>query len=346
MTANNSTIAFLSSDARKLYRDDILRVTSYPNGFVIKFRYKQKYINTQIVSQINNLSNREAIIFFTVGNSLHIPKEERTLVNVPVRKAVIKKVIHQQNTQNYEFYLELGEFLQSNNSQIEFPKNEFVAYTNHQLSEAPWKIVIDNIKNSFKDSLFYIFNISEKSDALLPIFDEKENVSYFKLQDENSYYISISFYDVLNENSSEKEQIKQNVFTLKEPSDRVIINIPDDLTLDTVIDDRTYNAFTKSLDNNNTNTFLNFIITQGKNNDSEILFNDYVRIQIKKDTNKIWVFTLNSFLLALSIFLTTVGSKAFDLYGSFDIKLVATLLLAIILFWISAYNLFKFFNKK
>jgi len=75
-------VFLFSSDERPAYKEDNLKILCYPAGYIIHFRYDEKYVQTDL--NFNSLIDKEAVLVI-VGRSA-------PPLLFPARKAFIKKV--------------------------------------------------------------------------------------------------------------------------------------------------------------------------------------------------------------------------------------------------------------
>jgi hypothetical protein len=177
-------IGFFSSDARKLYIDDVVKVISYPEGYVVQFRYRKKYI-AQYYHDFNRLIGEQSVIVFTTGNILGA--EKVNLVHQPVRKAEIINVVDDAQTDRVYFYLKLKEFCQTSSIIPDENKELFVKNVDQTIIESTFIEVVERLNISSYPSLFTILGFYEKVDRkdktytkpILPeIIDNKDSAYY------------------------------------------------------------------------------------------------------------------------------------------------------------------------
>src|SRR5205809_928325 len=85
-----NTIAFFSSDAHDLYKADVFRVLALPKNHTIQFRYKRKYIDGELLSNLDQLKGKEGCVFLVTGNTTsEVPSAERNLEIFSIRKVKI-----------------------------------------------------------------------------------------------------------------------------------------------------------------------------------------------------------------------------------------------------------------
>ncbi|NLK72007.1 MAG: hypothetical protein GX285_03180 [Clostridiales bacterium] len=94
----DSTITLFSSDSRPQYVKDVFNILALPNGCMYRFRYKEKYIHSDIIGGLssNKIKGTKALIAFRTNLDVNEDKH----FFVPVRWAFIKNV-----QKSADFYL-------------------------------------------------------------------------------------------------------------------------------------------------------------------------------------------------------------------------------------------------
>ncbi|MCG8402126.1 MAG: hypothetical protein MJA84_11080 [Firmicutes bacterium] len=329
-------VSFFSSDARQLYKADIFRVLALPDNFIIHFRYQKKYINDDLLNDIEGMIDQEAVIFFTAGNEIKKDAKSKDLVNIPIRGAQIIDIEDCRETGLVHFYLKLRGFsvytLQNDNPKDNFPPYKFVSkikLTQH--NTCPWIDIIDQIKHHFQGVLFFKINGIKKSyDQLIyPMFNKKEKQSNYNLDEEQDYILNMSFFD--NSGGENALQIKDNRNVL-------FITSPDIIKIGSIKDDRKYRIITHTLDVRETTTFLSFI-SKPENGQENQVYDLLVPVNIKKTKCKIICFGLVSFLLFGGFILLKFA------YINNEINWLY-LLLSVVFVSVSSSLLYAIFNKK
>ena len=119
-------ICAFSSDFRELYKADIYRAMCLPEGYILHFRYREKYVDPALREGNPSLVGRRVAIFYVHGN-----KDDGQVVadNVSVRFANIMKHEVSSDTGVFHVYLKLGDFcdlvVDANNPAEKLPSNLF-----------------------------------------------------------------------------------------------------------------------------------------------------------------------------------------------------------------------------
>lgn len=152
------TLAVFSSDGREQYKSDIYKVLSLPEGDVVHFRYKKKYIDDSILykNSVNMLEDEKVTIFFSQGNEIDHPKPLTELNNISVREAVILSFEWSPVTELFHVRFKLSGFsnvipcgeLASDKffQEIEIEK---------KASGHDWKSRVESVKNYFPGFIFF-----------------------------------------------------------------------------------------------------------------------------------------------------------------------------------------------
>lgn len=341
-------ITFFSSDSRPLYKTDILEVFSLPVGYVVHFRYEKKYVNLDI-SKGQNLLNQEGIIFYSMGNDLSKPIEERQVNNLSIRLVKIVKFFESEKTGLIHFYLELQSFADrkiSNGNNENLPPNKFVSdllFIDGKNNE--WHERIEEAKQTFRNQLFFNFSMidTEQEKLVIPKFDEKENRSYYELQDEESYLISFSFYDDFEKNKLSDTSLKGYQSIKLETNKYFEVNAPKEIVVGAIKDDRRFNLDTYSLSTSKQDTILHFS-TKVIDDSNSIPLSIPVRIRIKKSSSRANLFGLYTLLATIGILGISIISKQLEI--DFSSWWWLALIVCLILIFISAKSLYHSFNKK
>jgi hypothetical protein len=343
-------ICFFSSDARPLYKNDVFRVVSYPDNYIIHFRYLEKYIEGDPIKLIG----KNGIIFFTMGNDLSKPQDQRNITNTSVREVVIHAVEKADDTGQVHIYLKLKNLKTltiGNNPANLMPPNKFV--TELELidgAEVKWHQIIDTIKDSFKNQLFYKFKIVDKKSnkAIDPEYDKIEKQSFYKLSDEKSYALEMAFYDTEPGTSDDYHSIRVTPMD----TDLVKVVAPANIDLETRRDNRVYSIFTRTLNSSNSFTYINFETLKKTANAANPIpqitsvIDTTLKIEVKKNVKRTLKFAFFSILAAIALGYAKILSDKLDLDGTFDMALTWQFILCSVLGFWAAFNLYRLFDKK
>jgi hypothetical protein len=345
-------ICFFSSDARPLYTLDVFRAMSYPKGFVIHFRYQPQYVNLDL----NGIKKGQAgVIFFSIGNDLSVPIASRAPINISIRDVTIHSFEEKDDTGLVHFYLQLGDFkkvtLSDKHTALEPP---YIFVSELEVVDGPtakWFEVIDLIKAKFPNQLFYKFQLMEKDGKeLSPLFNDSEKQSYYDLSDESNYSMEMAFYDSEPSNSNNYHSL---MITAKNEN-LVKVVAPKTIDLHARRDNRKYSIFTQTVSSSEASTYINFeAILKGNGQDSTQKDEDQVssadttlKIEVTKNSGRIRWFAFYSVIAAGSLGYSKLLLDKVDLKGSFDFNLAWQFIIPIVLGFLSAYNLYRVFDKK
>ncbi len=188
---NNKLIAFISSDYRELYKDDIYRTLALPEKSTIHFRYDPKWINMDLVDDPESLRGKEGVIFFLIGTSNDSKTENRL---ISTRKVIIKKVEQNSNTSRVHFFLEMGEFC---DTEFKWNDGKYVtSFSSELLKTTNWINRVRSLQNYFEHAAFFNFQIyNDQEKEVLPVFDDVLEDDSFEFLDKTIYFIKLSLYD-------------------------------------------------------------------------------------------------------------------------------------------------------
>lgn len=94
----DSTITLFSSDSRPQYAKDVFNVLALPNGGIYRFRYKEKYIHSDVIGDLNNSKIKGTLALIAFRTNLDVIEDKHFFV--PVRWALLKSV-----QKSADFYL-------------------------------------------------------------------------------------------------------------------------------------------------------------------------------------------------------------------------------------------------
>lgn len=333
-------IAAFSSDSRPQYKADIYRVMSLPEGDVVHFRYKKKYVQELLVKkQIwNMLDDRKVIIFLSQGNNAESPKDAAQLNHISTREANILSCDWSAETELFHVRMKLGSFI---NAKISYPiiPNKFFQEVDVDIKNINnnWKGRVEEIKDSFTDLIF--FNIEG-------IFDSKGS-------EVSSIYNSRSYSRVYDLYHGERYTIKLHLGNFGDVNKKLLIQYSED---DMVI--AYHNPIESSVDYDDIFIPLNVKISSVFKHSNFITFkpvngNDHSTTEntsldiykvsqelgLKINYRSACVFGLFS-LFAFTAAVVASAKEGFDIFPYFK-YIVSSLFV-----FISTSGLFYFFNKK
>lgn len=94
----DNTITLFSSDSRPQYTKDIFNVLALPNGGMYRFRYKEKYIHSNIIGDLDNSIIKGTTALIAFRTNLDVLENKHFFI--PVRWALIESV-----QKSADFYL-------------------------------------------------------------------------------------------------------------------------------------------------------------------------------------------------------------------------------------------------
>lgn len=279
-------IVFFSSDARKVYKDDIYRVISLPEGYIIEFRYALKYISDNLKINLTDMANKEAIIF-------HSYNENKEFISV--RKAIIKEA--KKESDIVFFYLELKEFVNYDIEKYDnLDNNIFVNEINIvNKNNNKFYNIVDNLKKSFEDNVF--FNIRDildnKGNVIECKYDSIMNESYYEIEEEGRYTIRVEFYNY--DSNGDCFEIESSVSELNIHQNKII-------SLDGKRNIENIKFRTKSINIKDEDVVVNFCNCSEGNNKKGVRVVP-INIKIKRKSNRAVALALGTGVASLAIFL-------------------------------------------
>lgn len=336
-------IVFFSSDARDLYKEDIFKAICLPKGYVIHFRYLEKYIDDNLLKNLNIYKEKSAnaVIALTTGNDLSKLESERKIENILIREVKILDIRQTKETGLVHFYLQLEDFptikLDSNNASEKLPPTKFASLLNvteRANGKLEWFQVVEKAKPYFPSQNFLSVKIDGDNS---PHYDKNTLESYYLLNSEDNYVLDLIYFKGVDEKSS---------IIIEVGGESITLDAPHKVYLGNTIDNRKFSLNTTSINVKQLSSYIKFIPNgsdqpQQPKSDFEVL----LKIRLKRSWKSALIFGLLSTVL---LFLATFkfikdDSLKFDISGGtlFLILLIGFVLVAGIL----AY-LYQVFNKK
>ena len=330
-----NVICAFSSDSRELYKADIYRVFSLPEGHIVQFRYKKKYVDDNLLNKENDLINNKVAIFFTHGNKLG--DDNNKLDHISVRWATISKVEISKETGVFHAYLKLDKFcnvtVDSKNSAEKKPPSKY--FSSLECTEASqeisWQDRVIRIKDNFnKMTFFYLKGIYKKDKKQDLTYDESGKSCFYELCHGDRYSVKLS---VGNPDSTDTKIL------ILGSNDDVTINCINPIETSVQFDDYDIPISVKTLQTMNQYSLLTFKPTEvGNSRIGEYETN--IELNLKISWRKPILFGFFSSIAVGAVLLATPS-----LPGSVSPS-VGELILAAFLFWLSTGLLFLWFNKK
>lgn len=328
-----TALAFFSSDARTLYKADIYRALTLPTGSILHFRYGNQYVSTEISTNPEDLKNESAVIFFSAGNDLTVPKEKREIKHISVRNVrVVNTHIDDDQENLLHFYLELRDFVNYGIIDEEENKAFFVRRVNVEKREDnSWAERVRAVTPYFPDQLFFRLKaIRKEREVISPKYDSASNEGYFILDDESIYNVDIAIEDNSDGDST------LHVETTGESFD---LHIPEKFSLGALRDFQTFRLTTKNLSLQETYGFIRIY------SNATPLFDVIVPVRVRRSRFKSLKFAVFSALAALGVMLGTLATKDFNQVNFSVLKFILAIL-SLALIGAAAGFLYREFNKK
>lgn len=323
-------ICSYSSDSRTLYKADIYKVLSMPKGFIIHFRYKKKYVDDNILTKLEENIGKEVVIFYTLTT------EKKS---IPIRRAKLIKAEITQETDLFHAYMELGDFTNVELENEKPPDKFFISQNLNFINvNNNWIDKIEQVKDSFKDMLFYnIKSITDYNGKAISIKHRKDKkASLYKLSHGKKYMIELSI-------GNPKETDSKLYF--KSSSDDVTANTPNPIEITAQYDDISVPIYIKSLNVSNDSSFVSFNPTGS----DDLINSEYnLNIEIIKGIGffKPLAFGVLTFLALIGFVLVKDGYDSFSRLFNWKSTIDSGLVIGVFLLILSSSSLFYFFNKK
>ena len=329
----NSVIGFFSSDARQLYIDDIVKVISFPEGHVVQFRYRKKYIAPVYLNDIQSLIGQKGVIVFTTGNILG--QENVSLVHQPVRLAEIINIEDDEQTERVYFYLKLSNFCKACDQIPSGNQELFVKSIDQVIATSTFVEVADRLDIKGYPSLFTVIGCYKASDKkkrqynllIQPTIIDNKDSAYF-LDDESEYKLDVAF--------SSKDGFTKRELSIS--NDLILLDKNYNNILGTIVDKESYYFHTASISNINSVSTVDIQLT-----DNESKYRVSFTFILQRNTNKPVLFSVLSIMSLVGI---TFISKSIDLFKCSVMWGIICTIISLCSFGFSAALLFKLFNKK
>lgn len=215
----DKVVYLFSSSQRRVYKQDNINALCYPPGFIMHFRYDEKWVGTEIAQRDpDDFKDKEVIIVVVdieEKNKKHFPRF------YPIRKAKIKKVDVEGSVFHFYFELlpdwvdyrhntDLRDYQSNIDSLKEKPisgegglSGKFVSF--EELREdikfssktKAWESIIEKIGNLslYKETLFYrlsrFYEVNSNKDLKITKFDELR--CGYTLEGGKKYNLELSF---------------------------------------------------------------------------------------------------------------------------------------------------------
>lgn len=329
-----------SSDSRELYKADIYRVLALPNGHIVHFRYKTKYVDDNLFQNLKKLRKQRVAIFFTHGNNLDT--ESKTFKHFSVRWAKISKVEISNETEVFHIYMKLSDFcnidIDSGNSKEKKPPSKFFSRLNctEKTENNNWQSRVLVIKDFFPEiTFFHLKEIRGIWRAIKIHYQNNGKSCYYNLTHGDRYIVKLA---VSNPDASDTK------IKISDSNEEITINCVNPFESSIQFDDHEIPISVKTLQIFKQATLLKFRPAQ-KNSDSteyEELgeYSTNIELNLKLSFKRPLIFGFFSTLAFWAVLLARPMSSS-AIWPSCTTLIVSTLF-----FYIASSSLFFWFNKK
>lgn len=321
----------ISSDSRALYKADIYRTLALPEGSVIHFRYKKKYVN---INDIPYNSSEEVVIIF---------KRERDseIKYIPIRKAKIISSEEVNETELFHVYLELGKFCSVENLSTDSFSESNIFFGHSQrdwsITDSSWHDKVEELKNDFDTIFYYIKEFTQENNKIIKIKKSKDKKgSFYKLNQGSKYLMHISIANPL---------IHSCTLNIGSSSQDVSINTINPIEISAQYDDLTIPIYLKSLNAFSEISFISFTPICNKN-ESKNESQTNIEIQKKISCRKSIWFGILSFSLIICGFILKDSIDSFYRTGDLSAKIDWWAISSTLGIIGSLSLLYRIFNKK
>lgn len=333
-----NTLCAFSSDSRELYKADIYRVLALPTDHIVHFRYKKKYVDDNILSDVNSIKNQKVAIFFTHGNKIGNSENEYT--HFSVRWATVSHYEISKETDVFHLYMKLGDFcnvtLDSGNSiEKQVPSKFFSRLSCTEVSsENNWQSRINVLNGYFPDITFFHLKEIRNSRRKKSIhYKNDKKFSYYNLNHGDRYTLKMAVANP--KNSDTKIEIMNS-------SEEITINCINPLETSIQFDDYDIPISVKTLQVLKQASLLQFKPKKVVDGSDEYLgeYATNIELNLKLSLTRPVIFGMLSTIAFWALLLAKPLSKTAE-WPSATLLFVSTLM-----FFVSSGSLFFWFNKK
>lgn len=326
-------ICAFSSDSRTLYKADIYRVLALPNGGIVHFRYKNKYVADELVNSKTSLEGRRVAIFFTRTEKSGLPSGVNE--NISVRWASVFSIEKSSETDVFHIYMKLGDFCNvSINPGVlgQEPPSKFLSCLDIQEQDESnnWHGRVQAIKDYFPSLTYFQIKsiVSNGSEVALNYHGESRS-SFFKLKYGNRYLLRLG---LANPDGSGTQ------IAIADGSGDVAINYVTPLETSVQFDDVEVPIFAKSLQVTKQASFLEIKPVSSIENFAEYAI--HIELELKHSVSQPILFGLCTVAAGAAISLATpVAATA--IRPDWYVYVISAGLL-----WLASGAMFYWFNKK
>ena len=338
------TLCAFSSDSRELYKADIYRVLALPDNYIVHFRYKTKYVDENILSNINSIADKKVAICFTHGNE--IGGQNNNYTHVSVRWAHVSKFEVCEETDVFHVYMKLNNFcnlsIDSNNSSEKQVPNKFFSNLNcTELSnENSWSSRVNVLHEYFDDVIFFHLKGIKKIGCFEKL-NHDEKVKYANYGKFSSFSLNHGCRYILKMAISNPKSCNTKL-NIKESSEEIMIGCISPIETTVLFDDYDIPISVKSLQTIKQATMLQFQLEEPK----------------EKSDDKLTQYTTSVELDLKMSFITPIGFGLLSLMGFWALIIILKfanasacpsiwlIVISSVMFFISSGSLFYWFNKK
>lgn len=334
-----NTLCAFSSDSRELYKADIYRVLALPTDHIVHFRYKKKYVDDNILSDLRSIKKQKVAIFFTHGNE-EIGSSKNIYTHFSVRWATVSHFEISKETDVFHLYMRLGDFcnvaLDSGNSiEKQVPDKFFSLLSCTEInSKNNWQSRITVLQEYFPEITF--FHLKEVRNwwrkKTIHCKNDKK-FSYYNLNHGDRYTLKMA---VANPKNSDTK------IEITDSSEEITINCINPLETSIQFDDYDIPISVKTLQVLKQASLLQFKPKKVVG-DLEKYFGEYatnIELNLKLSLTRPLIFGFFSTLAFWALLLAKPLSKT-AVWPSTTLMIVSTLM-----FFVSSSSLFFWFNKK
>lgn len=185
-------ICAFSSDSRPLYIADIYRVLALPEDYIVRFRYKKKYVGDAILNDPQSVIGADVAVFFSGGNKA-VSTPSNDLTHVSVRMAQIVKVEVSESTNVFHVSLSLKRFCDLSLVNVEQGKFFIEADCKINTVDVRWADRVEAVKPFFPRILFFhIKGIYSKCGKKLLLKRGGQSTCFYSLNHGEDYYIDLA----------------------------------------------------------------------------------------------------------------------------------------------------------
>jgi hypothetical protein len=323
-----------SSDSRTLYVADIYRVLALPNGYIVHFRYKRKYVSESVLSSAVSLEGKRIAIFFT-----HVDEfdSEYSYVNIPVRWASVCFVEDSIATDVFHIYMKLDDFCELSIESLDAvarPPSKFLSFFECEykpgFASANWQSRVLLLESYFPKVMF--FNLKKLSGRW-----GERRLSYDG-RSKSCYYTLIAGERCALEISLANPKGHKSKIEFSDSSGDVVVSCVNPLETSVQFDDFDMPIFVNSLQVYKQASILNFKPVKDNENFGE--YSTSVELELRLSYWRPFLFGGLSVLAAAAILLVAPLASSTPRPG------VGEYIVSACMLWFASGAMYYFFNKK